>query len=133
MKITYSIIALTITGVILSITLATGGINSKNYSRQEKEPFAADTVIKKGPLVIATFVVNEIGKVGSINIKKVECDFCSKKVKAELSEAVIKALKESPDWQPGIQNGQPVKVLYTLPIRFIVEGDSLKMPSLKSN
>ena len=133
MKTIYSIIALIITCVILSFTFAIGGSNSKNYSIQKKTSFAADTVVKQGPLVTATFVVNEIGKVGYIKIKKVECDFCSKKEKAELSEAVIKALKESPDWKPGIQDGQPVKVHYTLPIRFIIEGNSLKMPSLRSN
>lgn len=33
-----------------------------------------------------------------------------------LGDEAIRVLKLSPKWNPGIQNGQPVRVLYTLPI-----------------
>ncbi|MFI5159169.1 MAG: energy transducer TonB [Sphingobacteriales bacterium] len=34
------------------------------------------------------------------------------------AEEAIKVLKTSPKWQPGYQNGRPVRVRYTLPINF---------------
>ena len=34
------------------------------------------------------------------------------------AEEAIKVLKSSPKWQPGYQNGRPVRVRYTLPINF---------------
>lgn len=37
-----------------------------------------------------------------------------------LEEEAIRVLKRSPKWQPGIQNGIPVKVKYTLPVTFSI-------------
>ncbi len=37
------------------------------------------------------------------------------------AEEAIKVLKSSPKWQPGYQNGRPVRVRYTLPINFALE------------
>jgi len=34
------------------------------------------------------------------------------------AEEAIRVLKKSPKWQPGLQNGVPVRVRYTLPISF---------------
>ncbi|MGZ3822585.1 MAG: TonB family protein, partial [Mucilaginibacter sp.] len=34
------------------------------------------------------------------------------------AEEAIRVLKKSPKWQPGYQNGEPVRVRYTLPISF---------------
>ena len=31
----------------------------------------------------------------------------------------IRVLKKSPKWKPGIQNGRPVRVLYSLPISIV--------------
>jgi periplasmic protein TonB len=31
-------------------------------------------------------------------------------------EEAVRVLSESPKWSPGMQNGQPVRVMYTLPI-----------------
>jgi protein TonB len=31
-------------------------------------------------------------------------------------EEAVRVLKESPKWSPGIQNGKPVRVMYSLPI-----------------
>ena len=33
-------------------------------------------------------------------------------------EEAIRVLKNSPQWKPGIQNGMPVRVSYTMPISF---------------
>jgi protein TonB len=34
------------------------------------------------------------------------------------NQEAIRIVKKMPKWTPGKQNGQPVKVLFTLPIRF---------------
>lgn len=39
-----------------------------------------------------------------------------------LDEEAIRSLKHSSKWFPGIQNGKPVRVTYTLPIAFQVKG-----------
>jgi hypothetical protein len=33
-----------------------------------------------------------------------------------VGDEIIRVLKLSPKWNPGIQSGQPVRVLYTLPV-----------------
>lgn len=38
-------------------------------------------------------------------------------------------LKLSPNWEPGIQNGKPVRVAYTVPIAFTIEGSHLVKPT----
>lgn len=42
-----------------------------------------------------------------------------------LEEEAVRVLKRSPKWEPGIQNGIPVKVRYTLPINFSISGQLL--------
>jgi len=41
-----------------------------------------------------------------------------------LGEEAIRALASSPKWMPGIQNGHPVKVQYTVPINFSLNTNS---------
>jgi protein TonB len=38
-------------------------------------------------------------------------------------EEAIRVLKNSPRWKPGIQNGRPVRVYYTVPISFTLSGE----------
>lgn len=60
--------------------------------------------------VIARFVVNQIGKIEQVEIKRglsPECD-------AE----TVRVIGAMPDWKPGAQNGKKVSVYYTLPISF---------------
>jgi len=40
-----------------------------------------------------------------------------------MDEEAVRVLKLAPAWKPGIQNGQPVRVKYTLPINFILGDD----------
>jgi protein TonB len=37
-----------------------------------------------------------------------------------LDEEAIRVLKLAPAWKPGIQNGKPVRVKFTLPISFMI-------------
>jgi len=49
---------------------------------------------------------------GSLSDMKVVKD-----LKYGTGEAAIRVLQSSSKWSPGIQNGRPVRVAYTLPIR----------------
>jgi TonB family protein len=40
-----------------------------------------------------------------------------------LGEEALRIIKDSPKWKPGIQNGRPVRVQYTVPVNFVL-GDS---------
>ena len=73
-----------------------------------KYPKAAiDTKIKG--TVIVTFVVEKDGSLSEIK--------SSKDLGYGTGEAAVTVLNKSKKWSPGIQNGKPVRVAYTLPIR----------------
>lgn len=57
-----------------------------------------------------TFVVNYDGSLTDIKILRSIDPFIDKEV--------IRALKKLPDWNPGIQNGIPVRVQYSMPVNF---------------
>ena len=60
-------------------------------------------------VVEVSFVVEKDGSLTDINVKR--------DLKYGTGEAAAKLLKKAPKWKPGIQNGRPVRVAYTLPIR----------------
>lgn len=60
--------------------------------------------------VIVQFVVSERGKIEDIKLlKPAHTDFNSE---------ALRIIRHMPDWEPGIQNGLPVRVYYTLPVAF---------------
>ncbi len=64
--------------------------------------------------VIAQFVVKKDGSIGKLKIIRDIGEGCGDAVMA-----VLKTIQELPDkWTPGKQNGQPVNVMYTLPVKF---------------
>jgi protein TonB len=60
--------------------------------------------------VILQFVVDKDGSVTNIEIKRDLGGGCGKE-----AERVVRSM---PKWKPGKQNGQPVRVYYTLPVTF---------------
>jgi protein TonB len=38
-------------------------------------------------------------------------------------EEAVRVLKNSPHWKPGIQNGRPVRVQYSVPISFTLASE----------
>ena len=60
--------------------------------------------------VVLQFVVDKEGKVSNIQIKR--------SIDQALDQAAIDVIRTLPDWKPGMQNGQPVNVRYTLPVVF---------------
>lgn len=63
--------------------------------------------------VYVQFVVNEDGTVGNAVIKRGIGGGCN--------EEAIRVVMNMPKWKPGMQNGRPVKVYYTLPITFMLQ------------
>lgn len=60
--------------------------------------------------MILTFIVEKDGAITDVKIKQ--------GIEKELNLAVIKVVKESPRWSPGLIDGKPVRTQYTLPIKF---------------
>jgi len=65
--------------------------------------------------VFLTFVVEKDGSLTDIKVVRSPDE--------SLSDEAIRVLKGSPRWKPGIQNGKPVRVQYTVPISFTLSSD----------
>ena len=65
--------------------------------------------------VLASFVVEADGSVGAVRIIR--------SPHPVLSREVVQALAESPRWTPGSQNGEPVRVKYTVPVDFRIPAE----------
>ncbi len=75
--------------------------------------------------VIVTFIVERDGKLNDIKVLHDIGGGCGPEA--------VRVLSESPNWNPGMQNGKPVRVSYTMPINFTLEGDkkALTTPSIQ--
>ncbi|RVU01833.1 energy transducer TonB [Mucilaginibacter limnophilus] len=60
--------------------------------------------------VFVTFVVEKDGSLTDIKVMRGIGSGCD--------EEAVRVLKKSPKWKPGIQNGRPVRVQYSVPIAF---------------
>ena len=60
--------------------------------------------------VILRFVVNEDGSISNTKIIKELGEGCS--------DEAVRIINSMPTWTPAMQKGQPVKIQYTLPVRF---------------
>lgn len=60
--------------------------------------------------VVVKFIVNENGAVVNPQIIR--------SVDDTLDEEALRVIKSMPNWKPGLIDGKPVKVYYTLPISF---------------
>lgn len=102
------------------------GCEDDNLSREEKIDCATQKLLQfvygnlKYPVeakrwktegtVVIQFVVDVDGSIIEPNIIKDIGDGCG--------EEVLRVVQEMPVWIPGIQKGRPVKVKYTLPVKF---------------
>ena len=64
-------------------------------------------------LVVLQFVVDQNGGISDIVVVK--------KLGGGTDEEAMRVVKSMPKWSPGKQNGRPVKVRYTLPVRFTIK------------
>jgi len=65
--------------------------------------------------VFLTFVVERDGSLTDIKVLR--------SLGSGTDEEAMRVLKASPRWTPGIQNGRPVRVQYTVPISFTLQSD----------
>jgi periplasmic protein TonB len=65
-------------------------------------------------VVYVSFVVNKEGKITNVEIKR------SVKGGPGFDKEAIRVISSLPKWSPGKQNGRPVSVAYTLPVRFVL-------------
>lgn len=80
-----------------------------------------EAALKKGEegVVYLTFVVEKNGALSNIKILR--------GVSKELDEEAIRVVKTmNKDWSPGIQRGEKVRVIYNLPVRFVIKGSEDK-------
>ncbi len=64
--------------------------------------------------VIIHFVVSNTGEIIDIAVPSGICQ--------DMKNECLEILDEMPPWNPGIKDGRPVKVKYTLPVKFKLEG-----------
>ncbi len=69
--------------------------------------------------VICDFIVNTDGSINDIRIVR--------GVDPSLDQEALRVLSESPQWTPGTQRGKAVRVKYTVPITFRIEGIKNKL------
>lgn len=88
-----------------------GGIKAfyEFLSRKLVYPTEAKSSRIQGRAVVS-FIVNEDGKLSDFTILK--------SVSPDIDEEALRVMSLSPKWSPGIQNGKPVKVKYSVPIMF---------------
>ncbi|WP_413670897.1 TonB family protein [Mucilaginibacter sp. Mucisp86] len=70
--------------------------------------------------VIITFVVEKDGSLSNMKVVRGIGSGCD--------EEAVRVLSISPAWKPGIQNGKPVKVQYSVPISFTLTDDKSAKP-----
>ncbi len=89
------------------------GLYFRNYiSQKVKFPAEARRNGITGT-VYASFVIDKDGSVTNVEILR--------GVHPTIDEAVIKAIQNSPQWEPGINNGKYVRVRYSVAIAFRLE------------
>ena len=63
--------------------------------------------------VVLQFTVEKDGSIDNINVLKSVGDGCT--------EEAIRVVKAMPKWKPGKNGGQPVRVLFNLPVKFTIK------------
>ena len=66
--------------------------------------------------VIVTFVVERDGSLTDVKALRGPDQ--------SLQDEAVRAVKSSPRWKPGMQNGKPVRVQFTVPVNFALAGDN---------
>jgi len=73
--------------------------------------------------VFVTFIIETDGSLSNIKILRGIGGGCD--------EEVIRVVKNMPEWKPGYHNNEVVRVLFNLPVRFILQGGDMKLNKKK--
>lgn len=87
----------------------------KFISQNLKYPESAKEAGISGTVYVS-FIVSEKGNIESVK--------AISSVHELLDKEAIRVVKEMPSWKPGIQKGKPVKVQFTLPLKFTLLKES---------
>ena len=63
--------------------------------------------------VIVSFIVEEDGSIGHIRVLRSVWD--------DIDAEAVRIISKLPKWNPGLQDGKPVKVVYSIPISFSIK------------
>ena len=80
----------------------------KTATRRVKDAVAAENGIEGR--VIVKFVVEKDGRVTDVQVVR--------SVDPALDREAVNTVKRMPKWNPGMNNGQPARVWFTLPVNF---------------
>ncbi|TFF33825.1 energy transducer TonB [Mucilaginibacter psychrotolerans] len=97
---------------------------SSYISSTLKYPEVARLIGIDGRLVV-TFIIERDGKV--TNVTPVNC------IGAGCEAEAVRVLQGSKPWTPGVQNGRPVRVQYSVPISFSVDKGKVSMKELRAS
>ena len=82
-------------------------------AKNVRYPKEAENICAQGR-VIATFVVEKDGSISNAKVVK--------SIDPALDAEALRVINGMPNWNPGMQNGEPVRVKYTVPITFRLQG-----------
>ena len=68
--------------------------------------------------VALTFIVEKDGSISDVTVLR--------EIGGGCAEEAVRVVEGMPNWMPGMANGQPVRVRYTLPLRFRLEDTEKK-------
>ena len=96
----------------------------KFISRNVKYPAEARDKHVQG-WVILTFIVEKDGSISNVRV--------ARPVDPSLDAEAIRVVQSMPKWEPAKQRGQAVRVRYTVPIQFRLQGDNSVAPDPKTS
>ena len=96
----------------------------KFISRNVKYPAEARDKHVQGR-VILTFIVEKDGSISNVRV--------ARPVDPSLDAEAIRVVQSMPKWEPAKQRGQAVRVRYTVPIQFRLQGDNSVAPDPKTS
>ena len=97
---------------------------NKHIAENLKYPDVARLIGVNGRIVL-TFVIDRDGKV--VEVTPTNC------IGAGCESEAVKVLQSLKTWQPGIQNGKPVRVQYRVPINFSIGNGKVKLGDLRAS
>ena len=92
-------------------------------SKNVKYPAEAENNDVQGR-VIVTFVVERDGEISNAKVVK--------SIHPALDAEALRVINSMPNWTPGMQNGEAVRVKYTVPVTFRLQGKDSNIGDAKS-